>query len=295
MAVSKYHINYLFLLCLVCGTVVSCGHLNHPKQHPQRQVASTIDEKFHLIFDIDWTLVVPLTEKQAKVVENHPNLIKVFNESYLLKEGAREVLDQAFSNKNLAVSFFSGGRQKRNDELLKQIHFPDGKSAFDKAYKILSRDDLTVLSEDTSLRFSQRYKKDIGKISPNIRRALLIEDIEHFALGAGENQTLWLGRTYFPKLPGKTWQESNELWRQTGVEERFLAPEAEASWWNQRKLFYLEGLLKEDISPNEIIDLAQSHNFSQDTPPSNWKEVFGNRAAYSRYILNTPCDYFLPF
>ena len=300
---------FILLYALFSLGFSSCSPIQPKGQQSARKVANLsnyggkygnnygkldLEDKFHLIFDIDWTLVVPLSEKQAQLVKGHPNLIKVFEESYLLKQGAKEVLQNAFKNQDLVVSFFSGGHQERNDELLKQIRFSDGSSAFDHAYKVLSRSDLTVLSEDTNLRFSQRYKKDISKISPNIQRALLVEDIEHFALAPGEGQTLWLGRTYFPKLPGMSWQESNEAWKSTGVEERFLAPNEGASWWNQRKLFYLEGLISAHDSPEEIIAMAQKFEFSEDRAPRNWQKVFGPRPPYQNFMRSMPCESIIP-
>lgn len=268
----------------------------HIRQDAQARVLANAEssQAFHLVFDLDWTLVVPLTTEQSKLLKDHPNLLKVHDEYYLLKEGAREILNHSFKDPNILVSFFSGGTKKRNDELLKKIIFFDGKSAFEKAYKVLSKQDLTVVSKDPRLRFSERYKKDIGKIAPTLERSLLIEDIEQFALAPGDKQTLWLGRTFFPRLPNKSWQESNELWRKTGVEERFLSESSEVAWWNQRKLFYLEGMLAETDDPGEIIDKAKAIGFSQDLAPKDWQEVINKRPAYMNYLFSTPCDNFMP-
>ncbi len=247
------------------------------------------DTRLYLILDIDWTLVSPLENHQVSDFIGDQRLLKVGKEHYLLKEGARELLEMTFSHPEIEVSFFSGGTKKRNLELLKEITLEDGKSALDKSYKVLSKEDLTVISKDESLRFSERFKKDISKVHPDLKKVLLVEDLAHFALGDGVNQTLWLGKTFYPPLPYMSYQDSYQKWQDLGVDTRYLAPSKEADWWARRKLFVLQALLEESRDPQEILRQATQFDFSGVEPPMAVHQMLDRAPLYQRFIERMPC------
>lgn len=248
------------------------------------------DQKLYLVLDIDWTLVTPLNNEQAYYFIGDKRLLQVGDEYYLLKEGARELLETAFADPKIEVSFFSGGGHQRNEKLLKSLYLTNGRTAWEESYRVLSRRDLTVVSQDQSLRFSERFKKDIRKVHPDLTRVLLIEDLAHFALGDGVDNTLWLGQTYFPPFPQQNFSESVRMWRSLGVEARYLAETQEADWWARRKLFVLQALLETFDSPEEILEKAKELGYSEELAPKDVHLWLERASSYKRFIDQTPCS-----
>lgn len=287
-----YRLSLFLGLMLLSLGVTSCkkGSIKsyQPKNDPYREVSSEKDP-LHLVLDIDWTLVIPLTEEQAKHFSGDKRLLIVGEETYLLKEGARELLEVAFNHPQIKVSFFSGGGKHRNRTLLKSLLFRDGSNALEKSYKVLSKEDLTVVSTDQRLRFSERFKKDMRKVHPDLDRVLLIEDLAHFALGEGQENTLWLGKTFYPKIPQMAWEESLQTWQELGVEARYLPPHQEADWWARRKLFILQALLDWSQNPNKILDKAEELNYSRELAPKAVDRWLERAPLYQRFIDQGPC------
>jgi hypothetical protein len=296
---SKRLINHTLPFFLVFGLLFllgACQNAGGPrgleitKSRLPSSGLETPQTKLYLILDIDWTLVSPLSEEQAFDFIGDQRLLKVGGEFYLLKEGARELLEMAFSHPDIEVSFFSGGTKKRNINLLREIILEDGLTALQKSYKVLSKKDLTLISKDEALRFSEKFKKDLSKVHHDLKKVLLIEDLAHFALGDGVNQTLWLGQTFYPPLPYMGWHESNKKWQQLGVENRYLAPTKEIDWWARRKLFILQAILERSRSPREIIEMAKELDFSELAPPANVHYWLDQAPLYQRFIDKLPCS-----
>ncbi|WP_415063357.1 hypothetical protein [Bdellovibrio sp.] len=132
-----------------------------------------------IVFDIDWTTFysVEASQKDDKtlLVEG-----KLYRPTDHLGEVIQTLLQR---HPEIRVSFFSGGERSRNETLLKQVFLPDGRSLKDIAYKILSKEHLTVLSQDETLHFSKRNKKVLDAHIPdwNPRRTILIDDQPEFA------------------------------------------------------------------------------------------------------------------
>lgn len=287
------HFKFLFwgLFTLQLLLFESCSPLPRYEERQTREISSkkSNEDVLHLVLDIDWTLVTPLTKEQAKYFTGDRRILMVHDEVYLLKEGARELLEMAFNHPKIEVSFFSGGGHKRNVTLLKSLLFNDGTNAFEKSYKVLSKNDLTVVSNDQRLRFSERFKKDIRKVHPDLDKVLLIEDLAHFALGEGKENTLWLGKTFYPKMPQMTWDDSLRKWQDLGVEMRYLPPHQEADWWARRKLFILQALLNWSQDPGKILDKAEDLHYSRELAPKEVHRWLERAPLYQRFIDEHPC------
>lgn len=226
---------FLFLLLIIS----SCAA---PLRAPSSEESLPID----IIFDLDWTLV-----KQVDALGEDPSkFIQVHDEFYRIGDGTRELLEFLFSKKNIRVSFFSGGKYDRNSSLLKKVHTRFG-SAFDNAYKVLSYTDLTEVSTDKTLPFSERFKKDISLVNMDLSRVLLVDDDKRFLLNKVQTRNfLWLGETYkhyetFPSVP---------------INDDVYVPKTKSKWeYDRRKLYMVKDLLEEVLgSEDNFLDSVEN-------------------------------------
>ncbi|MBL7716444.1 MAG: hypothetical protein JNL01_13345 [Bdellovibrionales bacterium] len=145
------------------------------------------------VFDLDWTLFYVLP-KDTLVDDRFT--FRFDDEVYRLADFVPEVLADIESWPGARVSFFSGGTTERNEALLKMLRLPDGRSAWDIAYKVLNRPDLTKVSDNPALKFSKQNKKDLSKINPNLGHVVIADDTEEFVMPNQISNQLWLGATY---------------------------------------------------------------------------------------------------
>lgn len=187
----------------------------------------------HIVFDLDWTLISHIPSSEGPISFPY---FRVGDEVYRFVDGAAEILEDLFERPNVKVSFFSGGPKYRNEAVLKALPIGD-LTAYDLAYKIMNRDDLTVLSgvdpDDDTLPFTQRFRKDLRHFDHDLSRVLLIEDNDRFALNPQQRRSiLWLGQTY----------EHHEYYSalsQSRPEEgtrKFRPPSSEAWYLERQKL-----------------------------------------------------------
>jgi hypothetical protein len=156
-------------------------------QNQSRSISSL--EVKDIVFDLDWTLI-----KQLKRGENldGPNILKYENEVYRLNDGVVELLKYLDSKDDVRLSFFSGGSFNRNIAVLEQIKL-NGKNAKDMAYKVLSKKDLDILSTDSSLTFTDRYKKNLLLVNKDLSNVIIIDDDVRFAVNDEQKKNfLWL-------------------------------------------------------------------------------------------------------
>ncbi len=205
-------------------------------------VISAAQAQIDIVFDIDWTLVYQVDES----MKNRPRVYSAQGEYYRLSDGAEEVIASLSQDPRFRVSFFSGGGHARNKELLKQIKLPlKNKTAFDVAYKVLSKEDLAIVSRDKSLRFSERYKKDLTLVNKDLNKVILVDDLKHFTPSGQEDNVLWVGETYkyqefYRKLPPSKHNPSSEL-----------------AWLNERyKMYWVYSAIE------EAADLSKKTNSS---------------------------------
>lgn len=261
----KYYLTTIFLL------LVSCTNLN------RRTIASS--EKFHIVFDIDWTLVSP--------VENLPsaeNVIEVHGEKYRLHDHVREMLLKLNQRDDITISFFSGGDEVRNKELLKKIMLTRDTSAYDIAYKVLNKEDLTTIHgvSDTA-RFSERYKKDLKKIHHDISKVIMVEDNPFFAIDESQRkQFLYLGETYkfYESYKEATVARSKLLHT---ADSRYVPDSFEKWMINKNRIMLLSDTLNQEVNP--AIALEKWKEFGFENNNLQWKKI--NKALSQ---LETNCE-----
>lgn len=172
--------NYL-LLFLSIFIFWSCSQLD-------RQIASQ-NEVRHVVFDIDWTIVSEIQNSSAKHMRNK-RIIEVMGKHYYINDGLEELIQEILQHPEIKISFYSGGDKLRNHELLSKIKISDGRSLADISYKILSFDDLVrVENSPPNASFSEKYKKDLTKISKNLDNLIMFDDTQNFALDGVERQS----------------------------------------------------------------------------------------------------------
>lgn len=184
-----------------------------------------------VVFDVDWTLaseVEPLHSDPA-------HTIVVEGKSFRIADGAEEIMTRLAHDGRVRISFFSGGDANRNLTLLKEIRLTDGsgRSFYDIAYKVLSKDDMTVVSADPALKFTDRFKKDLQKISPDLNDIVLVDDVRHFTAPGQEKNVLWLKKTY---SHFETYEDAVSA-RKRGQDLQYI-PKTRERWFYERKKLY---------------------------------------------------------
>jgi hypothetical protein len=160
-----------------------------------RKIAS--DEKIYdIVFDIDWTIVYQVRERYISA----PEVMKIGDEYYHTSYNLIPLIEDLLNKPNVRVSFFSGGSSRRNLELLEKIKLSNGKSLREIAYKILSINDLEIRPgvdpNDSTIKFSKRYQKNLLRINSNLENVVMIDDIENFLPEKQSDHMFFLQKTY---------------------------------------------------------------------------------------------------
>ncbi len=207
-----------------------------------------------IVFDLDWTLLYPLKDKPNS---KFSRVIEASDELYRIADGTEDILLRLHEMPNVRISFYSGGNTPRNIEALKKIQLANGQNAFDIAYKILNVSDLAPISNDESLPFTQRFKKDLTRINSDISRVILVDDSKNFVLPEQYRHQLWLGKTY------NYYESFNEV---PGIKDNYDPPNLK-EWMRERNKLYsvyeaiLEVYVKKEL-PNAIEYLPKELPFS---------------------------------
>ncbi|ASD62734.1 hypothetical protein [Bdellovibrio bacteriovorus] len=138
---------------------------------------------FDIVFDIDWTTFYSIKnpddhkgDRQIRVVED-----KAYRHTDFLPEMIEALMQR---HPDARISFFSGGTKSRNETLLSQVHLSDGRSLLQIAHRVFSKDHLQVVSQDETLSFPSRFKKNLSLVMPEAvpARTILIDDQTDFAV-----------------------------------------------------------------------------------------------------------------
>lgn len=153
----------------------------------------------HIVLDIDWTIVAQIHGDASGIADS--NLVRVGDETYRVKDWAREFVTALNNNPKVKISFFSGGGEPRNLDLLGKIKLMDGsgRSFLDISNKVLSYHHLTEVPEHlrTGERFSDRWKKDLSKLGFVEGKTMMVDDNYRFAVDeVQQRHYLWLGPTF---------------------------------------------------------------------------------------------------
>lgn len=128
---------------------------------------------YDIVLDLDETIIYtrPTNSTQKNFLEwKYEYKGETFSKKYLLSDGAQDFIQTLAALPNVRVSFYSSGDAERNIAVLNQITLPDGRSAKDIAYKILSRDAMEFDMEDFS------NKKNLEKNFANLNQTLIVDD-----------------------------------------------------------------------------------------------------------------------
>lgn len=201
------------------------------------------DNFIHVVYDLDWTLI----NQGPNTATPSRNLISVLNEKYFVSEGAQDVLTAQSKNPRIKISFYSGGERARNIEALKKIKLTDGsgRSLYDIAFKILSKDDLHRTDAPESAKFAERFKKDLTLITSNMDNVVLVDDLAIFSLQKGK--LLHLGRTYtiFEK-----YSEAERAYT-LNPQDKFIPSNRPAWTLDRYKIPAVHGIIDEAINQTE--------------------------------------------
>ena len=163
-----------------------------------RSISST-DQTIHIVFDLDWTLIYPLNGEIREISNKSFGFYK--DELYRLADWSTEMITNLANTDNIKISFFSGGPNDRNKHLLQNFFLNDGsgRSYFDITHKLLSKEDLTTVRKENldKIDFTEKFKKDLRKVSSNTNNVILIDDNFRFALSKKMRKNIiWLGHQY---------------------------------------------------------------------------------------------------
>lgn len=209
----------------------------------------------HVVLDIDWTIVKELKNYSPTVPEN-PRVIKVQDIYYYVNDGLEEIILEMLKHKEVRISFSSGGKSIRNHELLEKIKLSDGRSLKDIAYRNLGYEDLVeVEGVAAGSKFSERYKKDLRKITKNLRQLIMLDDTAKFVLDNGYDQN---EHVFFI---GKALLHFNSFADTKGLEEGEYIPKSYDEWLlDKHKLYILlvafQEAYKESIESNMTLSEA---------------------------------------
>lgn len=220
-----------------------------------------------IILDLDWTLIKQVDS--STVLKDPRKYVFYEGEVYRVKDGARELLESLAKRENIRISFFSGGGEFRNHSVLKQIKVLD-KTAHEISYKILSKKDLTVVSNDESLSFTDRFKKDLRLVNEDLSKVVLIDDDKRFLISDEYLENLlWLGKTY------SQYEEYSEIPSGRTVYD----PKTYEQWFFDRnKLFMVRDILDESLDNEDFLNSMHRNkrawNFTENRFSSNQAKEF---------------------
>ncbi len=161
---------------------------------------SQSETEIHIVLDIDWTLANPTTEKMAQA--DPSGIIRVDGEIYRISESAIDVLIALHEIPGAKISFFSGGSTERNEFLIKKVYEMVDKVVGSSKYRphlILSKDQMRQVSDDPTLKFHERYKKDLAPFF-DLNQTLLFDDVLGFTPKGQERNLIWTGKTYNDRI-----------------------------------------------------------------------------------------------
>lgn len=168
----------LFILIIFITSCAQVAYRNPSAKNPDK----------HIVFDIDWTIVAEIKKPTPSQLKNK-RIIEVFGVHYYVNDGLEEFIEDLTLRKDVKISFFSGGNKLRNTELLSKIKLKDGRSLKDVAFKVLNNEDLVIVDNASQgARFSERFKKDLTKVSLDLDQLIMLDDTANFVLENSDNQ-----------------------------------------------------------------------------------------------------------
>lgn len=232
----SFQILFLYLFVIIAQTQFTIAH------------AQSSEQPVDIVFDLDWTLVNNTDEAMVKA--DPRNTFELEGKWYRFSDHVFEVLTELHLRSDVRISFFSGGPANRNIQVIDLIYErlrQDPRLRAVHPHKVLSFNNLRTVSTDPSLRFAQRYKKDLAPYF-DLERTLLVDDTAAFALPGQERNLLWLGKTYNDR------PQFNLAHLESADQAAYSAPSWEEWIRNQKKLLHVRDVI--------VKALNFSHSFS---------------------------------
>ncbi|MBC7714363.1 MAG: hypothetical protein H7177_13545 [Rhizobacter sp.] len=201
----------------------------------QRTPSAKTPER-HVVFDIDWTIVSEIKKPTPEILKNK-RLIKVQDKTYYVNEGLEEFIAEILSHPEMKISFYSGGESIRNQELLSKIKLKDGRSLLQIAYKIMSKEDLVIMDAPVGARFSERYKKDLTKISKDMDQLIMFDDTPNFIKNSEQAEHVF--------FIGKALEHYETFLETEGTSGEYVPKNYDEWFLNNKKLVVLNGVFRE--------------------------------------------------
>lgn len=212
----------------------SCTHLGRMPADDKSQGIR------HIVFDIDWTIVTEVKNGKKVSAQNAKRVIEVQGLHYFVNEGLETFVAEILSHPDMRISFYSGGKAIRNNELLTKIKLRDGRSLKEIAYKVLSNEDLAhVEGALESAPFAEKNKKDLTKISKDLSQLIMLDDTANFVLETNEMQT---NHVFFI---GKAFEYFENFEEARGLSGEYVPKSYEEWLLNQKKLVVLNAAFRE--------------------------------------------------
>ena len=263
---------FLFILLFI---LVSCAEII-------RGPAASFSQTQHIVFDIDWTIVAEVKDKEA--LKKFSDVIHVDGTDYVLYPGLRSLIKEMVQHPEIKISFFSGGANKRNEKLLSLIKLDDGRTLKSIAHKILGREDLVRMENvPESARFAERFKKDLSKISEDLDNVIMFDDTANFTLpnlARQQDQVFFMGTSYLP------FASFDEARKHAGD---YIPKTYEAWKLDRERLELLKEAFKESYqewttsgSNNKLIDFLKSKETLLRFDSHQWTE-------YSKQLFQRSC------
>lgn len=242
-------------------SILLTGHVLFASQNTLANGQTNRSQFVDVVFDLDSTLINPTTPELA--ASDPEGTVLVNQNLYRFTDHVVQIIADLYAYPEVRISFFSGGDSDRNHQIVKilydQVH---QKNPGVTPYRILSFDDLTVVSDDPTLSFSKRYKKDLSRFY-NLSSTVLVDDNTQFAMPGQEGNLLWIGKVY-RDIP--RYELINQMIPSGSAMDAHLPPN-KIEWKRERnKLILAEELLIEalhkaangDLSFVDAIKVVQS-------------------------------------
>lgn len=240
-------------------------------------------DRIDFVIDIDGIILFEGTPAALKGAPAHRIVRTDYGYAYRIAEGAPEFLQSLATIPGAHLTFYSGGSVGRNEDVLKKFRLPNGKSAREVAFRVLSDVDRTVPDRTELERWAEAFrtffhgdlKKDLRKV-PGLdpSRAFFFDDRRAYVAPGQERNFVCLD--YEHVSPGYE-KESYPL----DASDRVRALEKHSAWdasaaaarnmAHRNKLVYGRGLVQ------QALDLAEREKISPVDAlwKLQWQETMG--------------------
>jgi hypothetical protein len=179
---------------------------------------AAVTKPIDIVFDLDDTLIRWIRPGEKVPTALLPLSGEINGYRYRILDGAPEIVQHYVNlakSQGARVSFFSLGDEDRNLKVLKLFKLPNGQTAFEIAYKILSDKDAVTLNG--------LHLKDLTLVNPDLSRVFLVDDRFVTTVPGQEQNVVHI----LPKVPHffssveERWQDGDNQVHQTTPRDFF--------------------------------------------------------------------------